>query len=209
MPAIPSVNHIFASAQLGSRDATQERSIPVGAMVGGLVGGAVLAILVTAGWLLWARAIRRSRAQREKEVVDAQQRTKSNTRYNASAALGQPWAEGYRPTLLRPPETRVKFTEKSRTPSAPKALRSAKMVSEQQQTQVRVPRLPSTVSSVSLYSAESAEEHQIRVPTSLLAALGSVEAVLTRGSWGDHRPLYRASQATSGSAYSQDVGVAY
>ncbi|KAJ6546406.1 hypothetical protein DFH09DRAFT_1367257 [Mycena vulgaris] len=204
MPAIPSA---IVSAYLGTRDATQERSIPVGAMVGGLAGGAVLAILCTAGWLLWARALRRSK-EKHKSETDAQDRTKSNTCYNASA-LSQPWPEAYRPTLLRPSETRVKFTEKSRTFSGPKPLRSAKVTAEQQ-TPARVPRMPSTVSSVSLYSAESAEEHQIRAPTSLiLAALGSVEAVLTRGSWGDRRQHYRASQATSGSAYSQDVGAAY
>lgn len=147
------------------------------------------------------------------QLQAAQNRTKSNTRYNASASLATPWADGYHPTLLRPSDARVKFTEKSRTFSGPKPLRSAQAKAEQQETPeaLRVPRLPSTVSSVSLYSAESAEEHQIRAPTSLiLAALGSVEAVLTRASWGDRRPgPYRGSQATTGSAYSQDMGVAY
>jgi hypothetical protein len=157
-----------------------------------------------------SRELRTERAIRIlNQVQNAQRRTKTNTRYNASA-LSQPWPEAYQPTLLRPPETRVKFEEKDRTFSGPKPLRSAKVNSERPDAQAGVPRLPSTVSSVSLYSAESAEEHQIRAPTSLiLAALGSVEAVLTRGSWGDRRPHYRASQATSGSACSQEVGVAY
>ncbi|KAJ7098182.1 hypothetical protein B0H15DRAFT_945683 [Mycena belliarum] len=185
MPAVSSANHILVSAYLGTRDATEESSIPVGAMVGGLVGGAMLAI-------------------------HAQQKTKTNTRYNAST-LAQPWAE-VRPTLLRPPQARVKFTEKGRTTlSGPKPLRSIEGDSPlEEHKPARVPRLPSTVSSTSLYSAESGEEHQIRAPTSLiLAALGSFEAVLARGSWGDRRAHYRGSQATSGSAYSQDVGVAY
>ncbi|KAJ7135047.1 hypothetical protein C8R43DRAFT_1022058 [Mycena crocata] len=211
MPAIPS-NHILVSAYLGPRDATQENKIPVGAMVGGLAGGALLAILCTAGWLLWAKTMRKSKAAHKRDA----DRTKSNTRYNASA-LTRPWPRAYRPTLLRTSEPRVKFTEKSVTLSGPKPLRSAKTPAEMQQLQPPtarggVPRLPSTVSSVSLYSAESAEEHQIRAPTSLiLAALGSVEAALTRGSWADRRttPLPRGSQATTGSAYSQDVGVAY
>jgi len=204
MPAIPSATHILG--YLGARDAPQD--IPVGAMIGGLAGGAVLAILCIAGCLLWAKAMRRSKEKNEREA-NAQRRTKTNTRYNASA-LSQPWPEVYQPTLLRAPETRVKFEEKDRTFSGPKPLRSAKVNSERPDAQAGVPRLPSTVSSVSLYSAESAEEHQIRAPTSLiLAALGSVEAVLTRGSWGDRRPHYRASQATSGSACSQEVGVAY
>jgi len=214
MPAIPSANLISVSKYLVSRDATQESKIPVGAMVGGLAGGAVLAILCTVVWLLCTKAMRRSREKRKQEAA-AQHRTKSNTRYNASAALSKPWTGGYRPTLLRPAAAKVKFTEKSevRTFSGPKPLRSAKVNAEQPDPPARVPRLPSTVSSVSLYSAESAEEHQIRAPTSLiLAALGSVEAALTRGSWGDRRPpQHRGSQATSGSAYSQDVhvGVAY
>jgi hypothetical protein len=114
--------------------------------------------------------------------------------------------------LLRPSETKVKFNEKGagpRTPSAPKPLRSKAQAAQTHPPAYGVPRLPSTVSSVSLYSAESGEEHQMRVPTSLILALGSIEAALTRGSWGDRRGAYRASQATTGSAYSQDMGVAY
>ncbi|KAJ7489972.1 hypothetical protein B0H11DRAFT_1050312 [Mycena galericulata] len=208
MPAIPSANLISVSTFLVSRNSAQESTIPVGAMVGGLAGGAVFAILCTAGWLLWARTMRRSKEKRRQEA--AQRRTKSNTRYNASAVLSKPWTGGYRPMLLRPAATKVKFTEKSAL-SGPKPLRSVRLNTEKQDLPARVPRLPSTVSSVSLYSAESAEEHQIRAPTSLiLAALGSVEVALTRASWGD-RGHYRGSQATSGSAYSQDVhlGVAY
>ncbi|KAJ6547278.1 hypothetical protein B0H19DRAFT_1266217 [Mycena capillaripes] len=214
MPAILSANHVLASDSLRARDATQESKIPVGAMVGGLAGGAALAILCTVCWLLWARSMRRVKEKHKKEA-DAQYRTKSNTRYNASAALATPWlAASYRPTLLRPAETRVKFTDKdqwARTPSAPKPLRSAKAQTQAEaHTPARgAPRLASTVSSASMYSAESGEERQMRVPTSLILALGSVEAALTRGSWGDRRGVYRASQATSGSAYSQDMGVAY
>ncbi|KAJ7684843.1 hypothetical protein DFH06DRAFT_1313211 [Mycena polygramma] len=218
MPVIPSTDHILVSDYLAARDATQESRVPVGAMVGGLAGGAALALLCTACWLLWARTTRRAK-EKHKRDADALHKTKSNTRYNASAALATPWlAATYRPMLLRPAKTKVKFMEKgdkSQTPSAPKPLRSAKAQAAQAlladaPTTRGVPRLPSTVSSVSLYSAESAEEHQMRVPTSLiLAALGSVEAALTRGSWGDRRGGYRASEATSGSAYSQDMGVAY
>ncbi|KAJ7752146.1 hypothetical protein B0H16DRAFT_817694 [Mycena metata] len=203
MPVIPQADHILVSVHL--RDATQENKIPVGAMVGGLAGGALLAIICTAGLLLWARALRRAKEQKKEA-----HRIKTNTRYNA---LSKPWPTGFRPMLLRPVEARVKFTEKSviapRTPSAPKPLRSTKTQLAEQQPMRGVPRLPSTATSASMYSAESAEEHQIRAPTSLiLAALGSVEAVFTRASWGDRRaPPHRGSQATSGSAYSQDIGV--
>lgn len=69
MPAIPSANLISVSKYLVSRDATQESKIPVGAMVGGLAGGAVLAILCTVVWLLWTKAMRRSREKRKQEAV--------------------------------------------------------------------------------------------------------------------------------------------
>ncbi|KAJ7687576.1 hypothetical protein B0H14DRAFT_2421633, partial [Mycena olivaceomarginata] len=164
--------------------------------------GVALAILVAVCYMLWTRATRRAKEQRKKEA------TKNNTRYNATAALTKPWPT-YRPMLLRPAPTKVKFTEKGgdslRTPSAPKPLRSAKAKAPAAQPHtpmVGVPRLPSTVSSVSMYSAASGEERQVRAPTSLILALGTIEAALTRGSWGPQR----VSQATSGSAYSQDVG---
>ncbi|KAJ7349422.1 hypothetical protein DFH08DRAFT_807909 [Mycena albidolilacea] len=219
MPSIPSASQ--------PTDMAQESRLPVGAMVGGLAGGVALAILVAVCYMLWTRATRRVKEQRKKEAVrslleliamsnsigpeDAQHRTKSNTHYNATVALTKPWPT-YRPMLLRPAPTKVKFTEKGgdgpRTPSAPKPLRSAKAKAPAAQPHapmVGVPRLPSTVSSVSMYSAASGEERQVRAPTSLILALGTIEAALTRGSWGPQR----VSQATSGSAYSQDVGVAY
>jgi len=87
MPAIPSTTHILG--YLRARDAPQD--IPVGAMIGGLAGGAVLAILCIAGCLLWAKAMRRSKEKNEREA-NAQRRTKTNTRYNAST-LSQPWPE--------------------------------------------------------------------------------------------------------------------
>jgi hypothetical protein len=180
----------------------------------------VLALLLTAGWILWGKALRRTKEKQQREAVrtdfgrrlnnlfteikDALRRTKSNTRYNASA-LSRAWGEVYRPGRApHASETRVKFTSEKAV-SAPKALRSKEYAQP-------VPRMPSTVSSASLYSAESGEEHQIRAPTSLiLAALGNIEAAFTRASWGDRRSgPQRGSQATTGSGYSQEgVGVAY
>ncbi|KAF8212532.1 hypothetical protein K438DRAFT_1958251 [Mycena galopus ATCC 62051] len=208
MPSILSANRVLV------RDTTQNK-LPVGAMVGGLAGGVVAAILGLACYMLWAKATQRVKENRKREA-DAQHKTKSNTRHNA---LTKPWpaVASYRPMLLRPADTKVKFTEKPKggdglkTPSAPKPLRSAKQKTKTPAPppMAGVPRLPSTVSSVSMYSAASAEEHQVRVPTSLILALGSIEAALTRASWGDRKGPQRVSQATSGSAYSQDVGVAY
>ncbi|KAJ7632337.1 hypothetical protein FB45DRAFT_912182 [Roridomyces roridus] len=189
------------------RDSTSESKIPVAAMVGGLVGGVVLGLLFTAGWLLWARTVRLSK-ERDQQEQAARNKTRSNTHLNASAGL---WTGGYRPMLLRPATARVRFMEKSAF-SAPKPLRSAKGNVERRQMQARAPRMPSTVSSASLYSADSAEEHQIQAPSSIiLAALGSMEAVLTRGSLGDRRPVpqQRGSQATASTHSRENVGVAY
>ncbi|KAJ6611768.1 hypothetical protein B0H10DRAFT_345082 [Mycena sp. CBHHK59/15] len=189
MPSISSADRIRVatySVHLARTDVSKESGIPVGAIVGGMVGGAVLAILCMAGWVVWGKAVRRMKEKRKREAEAL--RTRSNTRYNASA-LSRPWIEAGPPRVLRPFATRVKFTPSGEKGgalprfSSPKPLRSAKVSAEKGHAPMGVPRLPSTVtvSSVSLYSAESAEEHQIRAPTSLiLAALGSVEAAFTR-----------------------------
>jgi hypothetical protein len=44
-------------------------SIPVGAIAGGVAGGALLAILVTFGWVCWGKSIKRSQAKQIKEAV--------------------------------------------------------------------------------------------------------------------------------------------
>ncbi|KAJ7285570.1 hypothetical protein C8J57DRAFT_641091 [Mycena rebaudengoi] len=208
MPSISSADGYLVSRTgdfVATTDAASKNGtrIPVGSIVGGMAGGVVLALLLTAGWILWGKALRRTKEKQQRET-DALRRTKSNTRYNASA-LSKTWGEVYRPGRApHASETRVKFTSEKAV-SAPKALRSKEHAQP-------VPRMPSTVSSASLYSAESGEEHQIRAPTSLiLAALGNIEAAFTRASWGDRRSgPHRGSQATTESGYSQEgVGVAY
>jgi hypothetical protein len=69
MPVLPSANHILAPAYLGARDATRENTIPIGAMVGGLAGGAALAILGTVALVLWARAMRKGKEKHKREAV--------------------------------------------------------------------------------------------------------------------------------------------
>ncbi|KAK7023790.1 hypothetical protein R3P38DRAFT_1073995 [Favolaschia claudopus] len=215
MPSIHSA--VLVSRYIAVRDTPQETHIPVAAMVGGLIGGILLAILALICYMWWAKVARRAKQKREMEA-DAQRRTRRNTDYNASATLTKPWpAASFRQKLHRPVDSaKVKFTEKADgllKPSPPKPLRSTKTKAPMGETlspTSGVPRMPSTVSSVSMYSTASGEERQVRVPTSLILALGSIEAALTRGSWMDRKgPPHRVSQATSGSAYSQDVGVAY
>lgn len=44
-------------------------SLPIGAIVGGVSAGAVLAIVVTVGWICWGRSIERTTAKKRKEAV--------------------------------------------------------------------------------------------------------------------------------------------
>lgn len=44
-------------------------SIPVGAIAGGIVGGASIAIAVVITWIIWGRSISRAQRKQEKELV--------------------------------------------------------------------------------------------------------------------------------------------
>lgn len=44
-------------------------AIPVGAIAGGVAAGALLAVVVTTGWICWGKSIKRGNAIRQKEVV--------------------------------------------------------------------------------------------------------------------------------------------
>ena len=46
-------------------------TIPVGAIVGGTLGGAFLAILAVTFWMIWGRSIERKQRKEEKERVSA------------------------------------------------------------------------------------------------------------------------------------------
>lgn len=43
--------------------------IPVAAIAAGVVGGAILAILVTIGWVCWGKSIKRSNVKQMREAV--------------------------------------------------------------------------------------------------------------------------------------------
>ncbi|KAM6500798.1 hypothetical protein JOM56_003812 [Amanita muscaria] len=57
--------------------------VPVAAIVGGVVGGALLAVLVTAGWIWWGKLIKRKQLADRLEN-ESQIRTLRNTRHNIS-----------------------------------------------------------------------------------------------------------------------------
>lgn len=50
-------------------------TVPVAAIVGGVIGGMVLAIIITAGWMCWGRSIKRSAAKERSEAVSPNRHT--------------------------------------------------------------------------------------------------------------------------------------
>ncbi|KAF9002010.1 hypothetical protein BDQ17DRAFT_567666 [Cyathus striatus] len=83
-------------------------SVPVGAIAGGVVAGAVLAVLATIGWLWWGKTIRRQQAKQRKEA-EALKKTKRNTLRNAH--ISRPRIHSYRPLFPRPAEKKIKFAD--------------------------------------------------------------------------------------------------
>lgn len=44
-------------------------SIPVAAIVGGIIGGASLAVLLTTGWVCWGKSLKRKQLKERLEIV--------------------------------------------------------------------------------------------------------------------------------------------
>ncbi|KAF9451240.1 hypothetical protein P691DRAFT_757519 [Macrolepiota fuliginosa MF-IS2] len=82
-------------------------SLPVPAIAGGVVAGAVLAVVVTFIWIWWGKKIKETK-QKQQEEVEKHRKTKYNTMRNAR--ISGPKNHSYRPLLKRPPDDkRVKF----------------------------------------------------------------------------------------------------
>ena len=45
--------------------------IPIAAIVGGIIGGASLAVLVTTGWICWGKSLERKRLKERLEIVSS------------------------------------------------------------------------------------------------------------------------------------------
>jgi hypothetical protein len=45
--------------------------IPIAAIVGGIIGGASLAVLVTTGWICWGKSLERQRLKERLEIVSS------------------------------------------------------------------------------------------------------------------------------------------
>ena len=50
--------------------------IPIAAIVGGIIGGASLAVLVSTGWICWGKSLKRKRLKERLEIVSSNTRTR-------------------------------------------------------------------------------------------------------------------------------------
>lgn len=50
-------------------------TVPVAAIVGGVIGGMLLAIIITAGWICWGKSIKRSSTRQRSEAVSPSHHT--------------------------------------------------------------------------------------------------------------------------------------
>ncbi|PFH47678.1 hypothetical protein AMATHDRAFT_50127 [Amanita thiersii Skay4041] len=97
---------IATSTNLTFPPESTKHPIPIAAIAGGVAGGALLATLVTVGWIWWGKSIKKSQVQQRHEV-ESRLQTLRNTRHNAS--ISQPQIDTYLPLVNRPPEPKVKF----------------------------------------------------------------------------------------------------
>ncbi|KAL0575174.1 hypothetical protein V5O48_006796 [Marasmius crinis-equi] len=82
--------------------------VPLGAIVGGVAGGVLLAIIALAAWKIWRRSMKRKRAKEENVCI-----TRRNTLRNRNTSTTSK-LRSYSPLVWAPPATKVKWaaTEK-------------------------------------------------------------------------------------------------
>ncbi|KXN87726.1 hypothetical protein AN958_08202 [Leucoagaricus sp. SymC.cos] len=108
-------------------------SVLVGAIVGGVIAGTVLALLVTLGWIWWGKEIKRTKRKQQREMVCfaqggvisllimLRQDEHRTTRYNTlqNARISGPKHHSYRPLLKQQQDDkRVKFAGDEKAPAA-------------------------------------------------------------------------------------------
>ncbi|KAF5358158.1 hypothetical protein D9756_001797 [Leucocoprinus leucothites] len=95
--------------------ARSHSSVPVGAIVGGVIGGAALAVLVTVTWIYWGKQIKKTKRMQQEEL-DKSRRTRYNTLQNAR--ISGPKNPSYRPLLRGHGMSRVKFSGDEKAPTS-------------------------------------------------------------------------------------------
>ncbi|KAJ3737460.1 hypothetical protein DFJ43DRAFT_1220478 [Lentinula guzmanii] len=240
MPAVlPMLVDVTTTTVFASSSATptlsierKSSSVPVAAVAGGVTAGALLAVAIVIGWIVWGRSIKRQKAKQQREA-DELRITKDNTMRNAST-FSKPRHYSYRPLFWPPSDTQVRFaapggSEKNtlaasptpKTPSRPKPLTPRVSLVPKTSTIT-----PSTVTEPVLASQSRTIVRPARVTTqaptpdpeypaltedgrsqssifALVAALGASTHRLSSASSWSRLTGNRVSQATSGSSYSQ------
>ncbi|KAF8623979.1 hypothetical protein AX15_006133 [Amanita polypyramis BW_CC] len=91
---------------------SSHQPIPVAAIVGGIIGGGILATLATAIWVCWGKSLKRKRLK-ERLEAESHLQTLRNTQRNASAP--QQHSHSHRPLITQLPETKIRFANVQRT----------------------------------------------------------------------------------------------
>ncbi|KAJ4488276.1 hypothetical protein J3R30DRAFT_3434738 [Lentinula aciculospora] len=215
---------VFASSSATPTVSNESNSssVPVAAIAGGVTAGALLAVAIVIGWIIWGRSIKRQKAKQQREA-DELRLTKHNTMKNAST-FSKPRNYSYRPLFWPPSDTQVKFaapdgsknspTENPtrKTPSRPKPLTprvasrpKTMTVTEPMRASQPVCPSPAQVITNQVPSPEP-EYPGLRSQSSIFTLVAALEASAHRlspaSSWS-RLTGNRVSQATSGSSYSQ------
>ncbi|TFK26361.1 hypothetical protein FA15DRAFT_290356 [Coprinopsis marcescibilis] len=191
--------------------------VPIAAIAGGVIAGALLAIMVTIGWIWWGRSLDRSAAKERRDAA-----TRTNTLRNAN--ISRPRVQTRYRTLYqpRPVEKQVKFVNQNNMANAilqvpappPTRVQRLKAMTGFHEKDVEQgcgnggERLPppavahqssrQTMSSTSEYSTASGEEHQVRAPANLLlAALGGLSYSNDAPTQDDNSSRHRWSWSSS------------
>ncbi|KAJ3998041.1 hypothetical protein F5050DRAFT_1300677 [Lentinula boryana] len=240
MPAVlPMLVDVTTTTVFASSSATptlsierKSSSVPVAAVAGGVTAGALLAVAIVIGWIVWGRSIKRQKAKQQREA-DELRITKDNTMKNAST-FSRPRHYSYRPLFWPPSDTQVRFaapggSEKNtfaasptpKTPSRPKPLTprvpktstitpspvTEPVLASQSRTIARPPS-PARVTAQALlpdpeYPVLTEGGRSQSSIFALVAALGASTHRLSSASSWSRLTGNRVSQATSGSSYSQ------
>ncbi|THH27629.1 hypothetical protein EUX98_g6556 [Antrodiella citrinella] len=112
---------------------SQHSPIPIGSIVGGTIGGIVLAFVLVFGWIWWGRNIERGK-RKEKSKILAVLEVRENTRKNASSAVVRD-ASYFAPAAPSPlPQRSIKFASGSSIASTASTAQLAQALDETKAT---------------------------------------------------------------------------
>ncbi|TFY80676.1 hypothetical protein EWM64_g3335 [Hericium alpestre] len=106
------------SAPSASTAPAPSAPVPLASIIGGAVGGIVLALAAVIGWTWWGRSIKR-KAEKERSRQRALLQVRENTRRNASSSISLPSRPGQYQSFRKAdaPSRKVKFAPPSTAPS--------------------------------------------------------------------------------------------